>query len=187
MKLRAKCPLVAILCVTGLVSCQTPPRAGDHSSRFMESAMSESTFETDREEILGHIHGIFQAYLRQDREAIRRSHTADWTGFQGPSTQIERGIDAYMINADKSLNSLQGTGYELLDTEVQIYGDMAIVYYVARYDYRDADGNEGSIPLRSIDIYRRERDGWNQSGSHITVIPSDASWGESPQASTNRE
>ncbi len=39
-----------------------------------------------------------------------------------------------MINVDKSLNTLHGRGYELLDTEVQIYGDMAIVYYVARYD-----------------------------------------------------
>ncbi len=138
--------------------------------------MSETTTNCDREEILAHIHGIFQAFLRRDRDAIRRSHTADWTGFQGPSTQIERGIDAYMVNADKSLSSLHGTGYELLDTEVQIHGDIGIVYYVARYDYRDADGKEGSIPLRSVDIYRRDGDGWNQAGSHITVIPSTASW-----------
>jgi ketosteroid isomerase-like protein len=137
-----------------------------------------------REQILQHIHSIFQAYLRKDREAIRRTHTGDWVGFQGPSVKIERGIDAYMANAEKSLQNLQGTGYELLDTEVQIYGDIALVYYVARYDYCDLDGSPGSIPLRSVDVYRRENGEWNQAGSHITVIPGGGGWGEGDQAKT---
>ena len=132
----------------------------------------------DREEILGHINGIFQAFLRRDREAIKAAHADDWVGFLGPSTSIERGIDAYMANADKSLESFTGTGYELLDTEMQFYTDLALVYYVARYDYVDADGQTHSIPLRSVDIYRRESGGWVQAGSHITVIPSSGAWGE---------
>jgi ketosteroid isomerase-like protein len=133
--------------------------------------------ESDREQVLEHIHGIFRAYLRQDRAAIRRSHTADWTGFQGPSTGIERGLDAYMKNADRSLEQFQGTGYELLDTEVQLYGDIALVYYVADYHFRNRKtGETGTIPLRALDVYRREADGWNQSGSHITPIPSRPSW-----------
>ncbi len=136
------------------------------------------TSREDREQILQHIHSIFQAYLRQDRDAIRKTHTPDWTGFQGPSVKIERGIDAYMVNAEKSLQNLRGIGYELLDTEVQIYGDMALVYYIARYDYRDREGHEGSIPLRSIDVYRREHGEWNQCGSHITPIPAGGDWGD---------
>lgn len=136
------------------------------------------TTQQDREQILQHIHSIFQAYLRQDRGAIRKTHTQDWTGFQGPSVKIERGVDAYMVNAEKSLQSLRGTGYELLDTEVQIYGDLALAYYIARYDYRDREGREGSIPLRSIDVYRREHGEWNQCGSHITPIPAEGDWGE---------
>ncbi len=136
------------------------------------------TTKEDREKILQHVHTIFQAYLRQDRDTIRKTHTPDWTGFQGPSVGIERGIDAYMVNAEKSLQNLRGTGYELLDAEVQIYGDMALVYYIARYDYRDREGREGSIPLRSIDVYRRENSKWNQCGSHITPIPAGGDWGE---------
>ena len=132
----------------------------------------------DREQILQHIHSIFQAFLRQDRDTIRKAHTPDWTGFQGPSARIERGIDAYMVNVEKSLQNLHGTGYELLDTEVQIYGDLALVYYIARYDYRDGEGREGSIPLRSLDVYRREQGKWNQCGSHIAVIPAVRNWGE---------
>lgn len=133
---------------------------------------------SDREEILGHIHGIFRAYLRQDREAIRRMHTTDWVGFQGPSTKIERGLDDYMKNAESSLSHLRGTGYELLDVETQIHGDLALVYYVARYDYVDKEGRAGSLPLRSIDVYRRADGGWNQCGSHITPVPSTgAVWG----------
>ena len=133
--------------------------------------------ERDRAAIVEHIHGIFRAYLARDRETIERMHTADWTGFQGPSRKIERGIADYMRNADLSLESFEGTGYELLDVEVQLYGDIALVYYVARYDYRSrADGKSGSLRLRSVDIYRREGDGWNQCGSHITTIPAEEKW-----------
>ncbi len=144
----------------------------------------------DRALILEHIHGIFRAYIAQDREAIERMHTSDWVGFQGPSTGIERGIEAYMRNADRSLASFRGTGYELLDTEVRLHEDLALVYYVARYDYRDKEGREGSIPLRSVDIYCKEGGRWNQCGSHITPIPG-GSWGEgggaSPRALSDQE
>lgn len=132
----------------------------------------------DQQEIIDHIHKIFQAFIARDRETIRKLHTSDWTGFQGPSTSIERGIEAYMVNVDKSLETFHGTGYELLDAEVQFYGDLALVYYVARYDYRGVDGNDGSIPLRSIDVYRRDDGSWNQCGSHITPIPTQGRWGE---------
>ena len=146
------------------------------------AAQEGSTMSHDREadarEILAHIDSIFRAYLAGDRETVRRLHTEDWTGFMGPSTSIERGIDAYMINADRSLQHFKGTGYEMLDTEVRVLGDVAIVWYVARYDYRDADGRPGSIPLRSVDLYRREADGWDQFGSHIAVISSGGKWGE---------
>jgi len=132
--------------------------------------------KSDSEQILAHIHSIFQAYLNKDRETIRKTHTKDWTGFQGPSTKIERGIEAYMVNAEKSLAEINGTGYELLDTEVQIYGDIGIVYYVARFDYRDAAGREGAVPLRSVDIYRRLNGEWIQIGSHIGTIPATGEW-----------
>lgn len=140
--------------------------------------------ERDRQAILDHIRSIFEAYIRRDRKMIRATHSRDWTGFQGPSTGIERGIDAYMKNADKSLENLRGTGYELIDTEVQLFGDIGIVYYVGRYDYRDGDGRNGSLPLRSVDIYRRLPSGWTQIGSHITPIPIGGRWGETTGAAT---
>ena len=141
--------------------------------------MNPTISKSDRNMILEHIDSIFQAYIRRDRDAIRRLHTDDWIGFHGPSTTIERGIDAHMKNANASLDHFRGTGYEILDSEIQLFGDLALVFYVARYDYRDMEGKTGSIPLRSIDIYRRERGEWNQVGSHISVIPAGGSWGES--------
>ena len=144
--------------------------------------MNATTLKNDRDMILEHIDSIFQAYIRRDRDAIRRLHTDDWIGFQGPSRSIERGIDAHMKSADASLEHLRGTGYEILDSEVQVFGDLALVFYVARYDYRDMDDKEGSIPLRSIDIYRRDKGEWNQAGSHISVIPASGTWDESPKA-----
>jgi ketosteroid isomerase-like protein len=132
----------------------------------------------DREAILDHIRGIFQAYVDRDRETIRKTHSADWTGFQGPSTKIERGLDDYMANAERSLAAFRGTGYELLDAEVQLFGEVALVYYIARYDYLDTDGKPGSLGLRALDVYRRERGEWIQCGSHITPLPAGGAWGE---------
>lgn len=138
----------------------------------------QSATQRDQHEILAHIRTIFQAYVDRDLKTIRGTHTPDWTGFQGPSRRIERGIDDYMHNAEKSLEAFTGTGYEILDSEIQIYGDVAVVYYVARYDYCDAAGTDHELPLRSVDIYRRENGHWIQAGSHITPIPTGA-WGES--------
>lgn len=140
--------------------------------------MSEKSEKKDREKIINHIHSIFKAFLGKDREAIKNAHSNDWVGFMGPSQKIERGIDDYMVHADLSLSSYKGVDYEIIDTEIQLYGDLGIVYYVARYDYEDANGERHSIPLRSVDIYRREADGWIQAGSHITPIPSHAGWDE---------
>jgi hypothetical protein len=39
-----------------------------------------------------------------------------------------------MVKAESSLQHFDGTEYELLDSEVQIYGNIGIVYYIARYD-----------------------------------------------------
>jgi ketosteroid isomerase-like protein len=132
----------------------------------------------DRQQILGHVDSIFRAFLAKDREVLRRTHTEDWVGFLGPSTAIERGIEDYMRGAEASLQNFHGSGYELLDTEVQLHGDFAVVFYVARYDYRDNDGEEHSLGLRSVDLYRRVDGRWIQSGSHITPIPEGGAWGE---------
>jgi len=134
--------------------------------------------DKDKEKIIKHIHLIFQSFINRDREAIKNAHTNDWVGFLGPSIKIERGIDDYMINVDKSLNNFNGIGYEILDTEIQIYSDIAIVYYTARYDYLDEKGQTKPFPLRSVDIYKRKSDNWIQVGSHITPMPSGGAWGE---------
>jgi len=166
MRMRALGLIVAI----AAVACA-------HAGAAEEKSMGGKA-DGDRAEIIRHIRSIFEAYLRKDRAAIRRTHARDWVGFLGPSTKIERGIDDYMAGADRSLESFDGLGYELLDTEVQLYGDLGLVYYTARYDFQDHDGHKESLPLRSLDVYRREGGGWIQAGSHITPIPSGGRWGE---------
>lgn len=135
------------------------------------AALRVDSTASDREQILDHIHGLFKAYIRKDRNAIRRGHTDDWCGFQVRSNTIVRGIDEYMGVAEKILATLNGKRYELLDTDVHLYGDMAVVYYRANYWFADPNGQEQLMPLRSVDIYRREKGGWNQCGSNICVVP----------------
>ena len=127
----------------------------------------------NRKEILEHIHSIFKAFISRDRETIRKMHTEDWRGFMVSSKSIERGIDAYMSNVDFSFENYKGVGYEISDSEIQIFENVAIVYYVARYDFEDKSGEKHSLPLRSVDIYRKESGGWIQCGSHITIIPAE--------------
>jgi ketosteroid isomerase-like protein len=161
-----------------------PANGGAPSATPREVRSSTPDVEADREAILRHIRSIFDAYIRQDRETIRKTHADDWVGFLGPSTGIERGIAKYMENAERSLQGARGMGYEILDTEIQIYGDLAVAYYLARYDLRTPAGELVSMGLRSVDIYRREQGHWNQAGSHITPVPRGGAWGEgAPPAS----
>lgn len=125
----------------------------------------------NHQEILEHIHAIFRSFINRDREAIKKAHTADWKGFLVSSTSIEGGIDAYMTNVDFSFENFKGVDFEILDSEIQVCENVAIVYYVARYDFEDEAGETHSLPLRSVDIYRKEPSGWIQCGSHITIIP----------------
>ena len=132
--------------------------------------MNTST-QSDRDAILAHVDSIFQAYFHGDRATIRATHTSDWRGFHIRSRSIVRGIDEYMRHADAVLASIQGLRYEMLDTDVQVWGDVAVVFYLAREWIRAKDGVEKTILLRACDAYRRDGDEWNQCGSNIYIMP----------------
>lgn len=169
MKKLSACSLIAAFTIFGV---------GARASGHAEVASVHDATAAEKQALIDHVHAIFQAFLDRDRDRIRALHTQDWVGFLGPSTKIERGIGDYMVNADRSLESFHGTAYEIHDAEVQIYGDVALVFYVATYYYENEDRSSGAIPLRSIDIFRREGARWNQSASHISVIPNHGRWGE---------
>jgi ketosteroid isomerase-like protein len=128
----------------------------------------------DRREIESHVRGLWEAYMRKDREAIRRGHCADWRGFQVRSRSVVRGLDAYMRNADAILSTMDIVSYDILDMEVDVQGDLAVVAYVARERFRDPTGAEQGALVRCLDVYRREPDGWNQWASNINLLLDEA-------------
>lgn len=130
----------------------------------------------DREAILAHIRSVFEAYVRGDAERIRATHTTDWRGFQIKSDRLVRGIDEHMKNALATLEAVETLAFELLEAEVELYGDMAVVYYVARDVIRPRGGEETVLYLRALDVYRRTPEGWNQCGSNICLMPEVPSW-----------
>jgi ketosteroid isomerase-like protein len=137
------------------------------------SFSTPQTHDDDRQQIIDHIHRIFQAFVEQDTMAIRNLHTDDWVGFQNRSREIVKGIDGYMINARRYLANSQMLEYKLEDVDVQIYGDIGIVYYIGQWKSRSKQtGLVLKFRVRSVDIYRKTGSAWNQAGSHLSVLPS---------------
>lgn len=143
-----------------------------HSHRMSQSI---SSARADEDAIRDHVVSLFDAYLAGDLETLRSGRTTDWKGFQIRSTRLVRGIDDYMAELEKVIGGLKVDRYEFLDFEVEVDGDLGIVYYLARDYLSDAEqGDAGSAPktvlIRSIDIYRRMDGSWVQVGSNICAI-----------------
>lgn len=127
----------------------------------------------DIELIRRHIDGLFNAFIRKDLDAIQRGHTTDWQGFQVGSRHLVRGIEEYMDAARQTIHRLEAKRYEMLDCDIKVHGDIGVVFYLARYVVADGQGGERDVLLRSVDIYRREGEGWNQCGSNICPAPAE--------------
>lgn len=130
---------------------------------------SERDATNDKAAIEAHIHSIFQAFIDQDRKTIEETHSVDWKGFQVSATELTRGREAYMTRIGFR-NPMQK--YEIEDIEIDVYGDVAVVYYVARWwSYITAIDQYLTQHARSVDIYRRDEGEWIQAGSNISLIP----------------
>lgn len=148
------------------------------SSFFAISFYVSAKPKSDRQQVIDHIHSIFQAFVREDTTAIRAKHTEDWRGFQSNSREIVKGVDGYMQNPIRNLSRIKMLEYEIEDIEVQLYGNIAIVYYVAQWkSLQKRTGQKFRIRARSIDIYRKDANGWNQAGSHLSILPSPSGQG----------
>lgn len=127
------------------------------------------------EEIRRHVISLFDAYLAGDLNTLRRGRIPEWKGFQIRSTRLIRGVDEYVSELEAVVGGLEVEKYELLDFEVDVEGDIALVYYLAR-DFLETDetGTGRPVPptvlIRSIDAYRRVDGSWIQAGSNICAI-----------------
>lgn len=139
--------------------------------------MSYSTSNTraDENAIRNHVVSLFDAFLAGDLETLRAGRTRDWKGFQIRSTRLVRGIDDYVAELESVLGEMKVERYEFLDFEIEIDGDIGIVYYLARDYLSPANVTEGvsaaeTVLIRSVDVYRRIDGSWIQVGSNICAI-----------------
>jgi ketosteroid isomerase-like protein len=131
--------------------------------------------QADEDAIRDHVVSLFDAFLAGDLETLRSGRTTDWKGFQIGSTRLVRGIDDYMMELEQVIGGLKVDRYEFLDCEVDVEGDLGIVYYLARDYLSDTElGDVAPAPrtvlIRSIDIYRRLDGSWIQVGSNICAL-----------------
>lgn len=133
------------------------------------SSAAESDRESDRRAVVAKLHSIFDAFVGQDAATLRRTHTDDWTGFKSHSSHIVEGIDEYMATIAFDNPMLE---YDFDEIEVEVYGDLALVWYVATWKNRLTKHDlTMTMTARSLDVYRRENGEWVQSASHLAVVP----------------
>jgi hypothetical protein len=130
----------------------------------------------DRAAIRAHIESIFQAFIEQDGDKLRATHTEDWRGFLEGSPVAIRGIDEYMqstgIKSKPAADAPKPTwgmkAYKITDYDVIFHGpELAVVCFVAEVENRS--GN--STTLRILDVYAKRNGHWIQAGSHTAVHP----------------
>lgn len=141
-----------------------------------QTATSNDDRAADRAAIRAHIESIFQAFIDQDGDKLRATHSEDWRGFLEGSRVAIRGIDEYMkatgMTSKPPANAPKPTwgmsGYKITDYDVIFHGpELAVVCFVADVERRDG----GSTTLRILDVYAKRNGHWIQAGSHTTVHP----------------
>jgi ketosteroid isomerase-like protein len=132
---------------------------------------NSSDRQSDRLAIQAHIDAVFDAYIRKDREDLRKTHAENWRGFLSSSRQIIRGIDEYMQQAEPFLSSTYKIeSYRILDMDIVFYGDIAFVSYIADLDL-NTQGQVSHNKLRVVDLYVKSGGHWNQAGSQVDTHP----------------
>jgi hypothetical protein len=129
---------------------------------------------SDRDAVRAHIDSIFRAYIEKDRDTIEKTHAKEWRGFLGASRGILRGIEGYMEGADAFLqSSARITGYRFEDFDLQFYGDVGLVSYIAEVDLEVKVEPPRTVKTkyRSIDVYARQDGHWTQVASHLNTHP----------------
>ncbi len=151
--------------MTGCLLCALAPGAAGAMT-----ARARSREAKERAAVVTVLDGIFAAYVRGDRNAIARRHTFDWVGFGRTGRRVTRGLEEYMVGATYALTGpYRPVRYEILDREVVLRGDVAVVPYTARYVLSQG-GTEIRIVFRSLDVFRREADGWQQWSSNLCTM-----------------
>ena len=136
------------------------------------ASFAKASSTDDEQAILAHIHSIFKAYMEADEATIQATHSSDWTGFNNQSRSIVRGNEGYMDNARRALSGGRIIRYELEDVEIQIHGDVGIVYYVANWTTKlNPSGTRVWMHVRSVDVYEKRSGSWIQIGSNLNLLP----------------
>jgi ketosteroid isomerase-like protein len=125
-----------------------------------------------------HVTTLFDAFLAKDVMTLRNGRTDDWKGFLIRSTRIVRGLDDYTNELEGMLAGLVVERYDFLEFEVDLHGEVALVFYVARDWLEPQEGAPTSVLIRALDVYSRAHGHWTQIASNICAVPDP----ESPSA-----
>lgn len=138
--------------------------------------------DADRAAIRAHIESICQAFVDGDIEKIRATHADDWRGFLENSRTPIKGIDAYMrangipwplpADAKRATNTNPSRTFKVFDFDVLFYGpDLAVANFFVDFGEKVGEEFKTGTRYRIMDVYAREKGGWNQAASHTVVDP----------------
>jgi len=141
----------------------------------------------DRAEILAHIDSIFKALAVRDQEALRRTHLPEFSGFTVRSRSVIQNREQYMQEMAGALESQPITAYKMLESDIDFYGDTAIVSYIALVGGTGGRGDRFEYKMRVMDVYVRTPEGWNLAGTSVSMHPDEIDRHLSAAAASSRK
>jgi ketosteroid isomerase-like protein len=163
--------LSAALCLVALAGARPALAQGDEGR------------DADRAAIRTHIESICQAFVDDDVQKIRDTHTDDWRGFLEGSRAPIAGIDAYMrangipwpppAGAPPRAAAPNPTRtFKVFDFDVHFYGpDLAVASFFVEFGDTAGGAFKTGVRYRIMDVYARRNGAWNQAASHTVVDP----------------
>lgn len=161
-----------------LAQAQTPPpddgRAVDRAAIRAHADQNPRTLSpAEKKRLLEAREAVWRAYFTNDQAQLDKLIPADTIVLEGP-------LEKPFVKKAEILESAKQSAQrgaklvrlEFPQTELQVYGDTAIIYTTYLYELENAQGERHTNTGRATEIFVRRKGAWVNPGWHMTpVIP----------------
>jgi ketosteroid isomerase-like protein len=131
------------------------------------SRQPQTLTSAERRELLAARESVWRSYFAGDAAALERALPAELVAINAGEEQWQ-GRPAVLAAAEEFRRSgARLLRLEFPKTEVQVYGDTAILYTIYLFEIEGRDGKRDTSSGRGTEIFVRRDGGWVNSGWHL--------------------